>query len=507
MAFVARCGNDGKVVDRQPLSWRSSVPISDVSDEEETGSMTGYTNRTFGAPTVRFVGQGEVDNEEGCVLESQKLQVKAVSRFKVKQVEETDLSFEEEAADASGDDTESIMSFCKQLDKEEAYDAMYKFTDEHGHNIEYLHEDKDVFFKSEDAAATDTETLMNINEDLQSLSSFNSLTPTVTDEAQELGDDDTDVEDQNLDNLSNRTYFISNVSMESLPLPLVSSDCRSEIDQGQMSSRTYDLSNCGSNRIQDNSSVSTCSWTDMYGPSLQTSDNRSNIIPALSLTSVDSDTSTFFKNLEEVKERQGQAAFDSWKARKEEQKQQKLLAAMKERKKREAEAALRQQLSQEKFQEWVRRKKEQQQKKPPNNKKSPSSRKPGTSPLMSGNTSTTSSVTRLGSSSTAARKVEPVPPELVKKSLKDWERIKLEQKLRDRERQRKLEEYKQKQEEERKARSQGAWNKWMKQVDKRAKPVPLNQGFDSLRGTISNIYINPVPWVSNIDLQKTGRSH
>lgn len=121
----------------------------------------------------------------------------------------------------------------------------------------------------------------------------------------------------------------------------------------------------------------------------------------------------------------------------------------------------------------------------------------------SGSTSSSGSVSAPVTGPLAARKAAS---EATRKRLKEWQLTKTEQQQRERERKRRLEENKQKLEEERKQRSQGAWKNWMKQVDKRAKPVPLNQGFDTLRGTISNIYINPVQWVSNIDPKDSGRS-
>ncbi|XP_062559747.1 uncharacterized protein LOC134224422 isoform X2 [Armigeres subalbatus] len=43
------------------------------------------------------------------------------------------------------------------------------------------------------------------------------------------------------------------------------------------------------------------------------------------------------------------------------------------------------------------------------------------------------------------------------------------------------------------------YNEWLKTSASKPKPVPLNQGIDSLRGSISKMYINPVPWKSNTD--------
>ncbi|KAH8421151.1 hypothetical protein KR009_003821 [Drosophila setifemur] len=51
---------------------------------------------------------------------------------------------------------------------------------------------------------------------------------------------------------------------------------------------------------------------------------------------------------------------------------------------------------------------------------------------------------------------------------------------------------------QRKRLAQAAWQKWMSNVSEKPKPVPLNQGVDSLRGTISQLYVNPKPWLGPI---------
>lgn len=48
--------------------------------------------------------------------------------------------------------------------------------------------------------------------------------------------------------------------------------------------------------------------------------------------------------------------------------------------------------------------------------------------------------------------------------------------------------------EERRKMSLQAWEKWNIDAHKKPKPVPLNRGFDSLRGTISDIFVNPNEW-------------
>ncbi|XP_017117596.1 uncharacterized protein LOC108139385 [Drosophila elegans] len=516
MAFVARRSSDGSVVDRQQVSGRHTLrPLSssDISDEEAE-SVLGYTNRTHGAPTVRFVGQSEGETDfHGDVEPEQETRDADV-----------DIPYEdslENRIDLSGSETDSITSFCNQLDEEEANDAlhsdMFNFADRDPEDLDDVDPEEvdhmSRMRKADDAAATDTETVMNFEEDVQSLSSFDSCTPTVTQRAEEL---------DNLDSLSGRTFFkpdtrsLDNISGKTFFKPdqsdglsgrtfhkqaaAASKDLGGESDHSQLSSRTYDRSQ----RLHDGSSMSTCSWSAMYGGALQPADGGGgNVVPSLSLNSGASDTSTFYKGLEESKGHQGQAAFEDWKARKAAQKQKSLLAAKLEREKREAEAAQRQRLAQERFQEWCRSKEQQQQQL---RKKASSQSSSGSSSSGSSSMSGSGFGSTMCGSRSSAGPMRKVPPEVTNSRIKEWQRSKKKQQQGERERLRRLEENKQKLEEERKKRSEGAWKNWMKQVDKRAKPVPLNQGFDTLRGTISNIYINPVQWVSNIDPQESRRS-
>lgn len=266
--------------------------------------------------------------------------------------------------------------------------------------------------------------------------------------------------------------------------------------QSQVTSRTYNLKS-STVRRDDCSSASTCSWTDMYGGALKQSESRSNIVPSLSLnlstTSSSSGSSTYFRNIDDKKDRHGQAAYQEWVKRKERQKVEKQQAAIKEKEKKDAESAMRQRMAKERYQEWCRQK-ELQQKKP-----STSSIKSAGSSLSYSSKGSSSSSFGNGLNRPQSRVQRAETPEAAKKRLEDWDRVKKQQQQRERERLRQQELSKERVEQQRKQKSEGAWQNWMKTVGKRAKPVPLNQGFDTLRGTISNIYVNPNQWVSNID--------
>ncbi|XP_021711515.1 vicilin-like seed storage protein At2g18540 [Aedes aegypti] len=92
-----------------------------------------------------------------------------------------------------------------------------------------------------------------------------------------------------------------------------------------------------------------------------------------------------------------------------------------------------------------------------------------------------------------------IPNEESESTFKAWQnRVKQqeeERKLRLVAKQRMEEELKQ----ERQQLSKLFYDEWLKTSSSKPKPVPLNQGIDSLRGSISKMYINPVSWKSNID--------
>ncbi|XP_017770039.1 PREDICTED: stress response protein NST1-like [Nicrophorus vespilloides] len=48
--------------------------------------------------------------------------------------------------------------------------------------------------------------------------------------------------------------------------------------------------------------------------------------------------------------------------------------------------------------------------------------------------------------------------------------------------------------------SSKAYEIWLKQSKTKQKPVPLNRGLESLKSSVSVTYINPQPWVPNIDM-------
>uniref|UniRef100_A0A1B0A4J0 Coiled-coil domain-containing protein n=1 Tax=Glossina pallidipes TaxID=7398 RepID=A0A1B0A4J0_GLOPL len=96
----------------------------------------------------------------------------------------------------------------------------------------------------------------------------------------------------------------------------------------------------------------------------------------------------------------------------------------------------------------------------------------------------------------------PTRPQLSEEETKarliEWDRNKRVQEERRRAAKREEEQKRRELEEQRRRVAAGAWERWSSDVAKKPKPVPLNRGIFTLRGTISNIYVNPNKWQSII---------
>lgn len=92
----------------------------------------------------------------------------------------------------------------------------------------------------------------------------------------------------------------------------------------------------------------------------------------------------------------------------------------------------------------------------------------------------------------------PTRPQLSEEETKarliEWDRNKRVQEERRRAAKRQEEQKRRELEEQRRHMAAGAWERWSSDVAKKPKPVPLNRGIFTLRGTISNIYVNPNKW-------------
>ncbi|XP_034474622.1 uncharacterized protein LOC117781858 [Drosophila innubila] len=532
MAFVARRNIEGKLVDCQVISGglrNGSMSVSDVSDDDtDSGTVHGYSNRSYVSPTVRYVAAKEEDDDlASCYTydgtrgrgggRDPDPEVDSVGNYS-DQYESGEEIANAEDQGAGGDypsDDESGKSSISERDiDEKTVITPRRYISGGGDADRVLHEYSNVDAISlssidEVTVCSPSDNLKTHPDDNMSLASYDVATVCHSGEQAKMQQDD---------GLSMCSYDVATVchpneqsddiiSLGSIQpgdpgIALDSMSTNTFDCQSQVTSRTYNLKSTTVRR-DDCSSASTCSWTDMYGGALKQSESRSNIVPSLSLnlsTTSSSGSSTYFRNIDDKKERHGgQTAYQEWVKRKERQKLQKQQAAKEEREKKDAETAMRQRLAKERYQEWCRQK-ELQQKKP-----STSSIKSGGSAGSAGSSasysSQCSSLTSSGNSPNRpqSRLQRKETPEAAKKRLEEWDRIKKQQQQRERERLRQQELSKERLEQQRKQKSEGAWQNWMKTVGKRAKPVPLNQGFDTLRGTISNIYVNPNQWVSNID--------
>ncbi|XP_064553892.1 histone-lysine N-methyltransferase, H3 lysine-79 specific [Drosophila montana] len=521
MAFVARRNTEGKLVDCQVISGlgTSSMPMSDLSDEDtDSGTVQGYSNRSYVSPTVRYVASKEEDDDlESCYtfdgtrgrgannLDSD---LESVASFDVDRYDrnckgknkvngDDDVGAESDYQLDVASDEETVMQTRddavkrRELNQYSGNDDKFQSDDLDSIDGDTVCSPRDDEKIQSDALSVDSfdgpmacHSRMSSNmqpEDAQSLSSIDSVTPSL---GPTLHPEDV---------LSLGSVDSATVCRFMDPANPLDNDNDQADTQSQMTNRTFNLKS-STVRRDDCSSASTCSWTDMYGGALKPSESRSNIVPSLSLnmsTTSSSGSSTYFRNLDEEKERHGQEAYQEWVKRKERQKQQKQQAAKQEREKRDAETAMRQRLAKERYQEWVRQKELQQKKTATGSIKSTAS--------YSSYSSSSSFGSAMAPSSSSVKPTRKETPEATKKRLEEWDRIKTQQQQRERERQRQKQQSKEQLEKQRKQKSEGAWQNWMKSVGNRPKPVPLNQGFDTLRGTISNIYVNPVQWVSNID--------
>ncbi|XP_036317412.1 protein MNN4-like [Rhagoletis pomonella] len=86
--------------------------------------------------------------------------------------------------------------------------------------------------------------------------------------------------------------------------------------------------------------------------------------------------------------------------------------------------------------------------------------------------------------------------------LEAWERAKQLEEERRRNLKKEEEERRRSIEEQRRQMAAEAWKKWLAEVDKKPRPVPLNRGIFTLRGTISDIFVNPNKWQSTIPIDE-----
>uniref|UniRef100_A0A182SU69 Coiled-coil domain-containing protein n=1 Tax=Anopheles maculatus TaxID=74869 RepID=A0A182SU69_9DIPT len=130
----------------------------------------------------------------------------------------------------------------------------------------------------------------------------------------------------------------------------------------------------------------------------------------------------------------------------------------------------RKQINQQKIQEWMERKKR-------------SCKKNSTKPVKDKSLDTSSEHLQCDPDTKYKHWLLKVRKQEEEKRLRDLTVKQLEQKL----------------QQEKKKISKEIYQEWLKNAKYKPKPVPLNQGPNTLRGTVSKIFINPEPWKSNCE--------
>ncbi|XP_064554154.1 uncharacterized protein LOC135439365 [Drosophila montana] len=244
-------------------------------------------------------------------------------------------------------------------------------------------------------------------------------------------------------------------------------------------------------QLERGSTTSMCSWEEEEAVSMYTSMDSQPIDEpetrsccAVPLLELGSDTASIYYDpqvqLDQLKlMRHSNEAYDNWLSGKKRQYQYKQQAAREQRELKQRQEALRQQLNEQRVQEWCQRK----------------ARQCNANTNANARTSTNNSKRR---SNTAARPVQHqlVDEATAQRSLQGWELKKMQQAENRRQLAQREQLRKQREQQQRKQQAALAWQQWVKGAAQRPKPVPLNQGLNTLRGTVSNIYINPNQWVN-----------
>ncbi|XP_039502688.1 uncharacterized protein LOC120458908 [Drosophila santomea] len=242
-------------------------------------------------------------------------------------------------------------------------------------------------------------------------------------------------------------------------------------DRSSSSGRSY-TSSRSDNSADKDSTTSMCSWEEamsrddsMLSP---LEEPLSHSLPSLRLGSdVGSPPLTYTRRIEPLHiQRAAGMAYENWLSGKQRQCQYKLQAEQAEREAQRQRTEVRQRLAKEKYEQWCRQKAQQ--------------------------TATTSKPAK-------PAQATQLPPQKntasVQHHLQEWEMQKMRLLEQRRLEQRNAERRRQAEKAARRTQAEEAFSRWMSNVAQRPKPVPSSQGMKSLRGTVSDIFINPKQWV------------
>nr|ADH82114.1 hypothetical protein GA22206 [Drosophila pseudoobscura] len=176
--------------------------------------------------------------------------------------------------------------------------------------------------------------------------------------------------------------------------------------------------------------------------------------------------------------------YDDWLEYKRMQRKEQKHRQMKERAAKDSYAAQRKEISQMVYQMWLKNKQREEEEQRVQNHTQLAALNASSS--LKGNPITVTA---------AAKPSRNISKEEINQELESWrlKKIQMQKSKRQEEKLAKI-----KHEEDlfhRQTQSAMAIKKWFSTVHKKPKPVPMNQGLDSLRGTISDLYINPQPWM------------
>eukprot|EP00099_Drosophila_melanogaster_P011316 NP_001285630.1 uncharacterized protein Dmel_CG7251, isoform B [Drosophila melanogaster] len=270
----------------------------------------------------------------------------------------------------------------------------------------------------------------------------------------------------------------------------------------QNTTRTYFFKDDGGNP----SPQSTDNWS-LGG--LKRSEIQSNLVPSLCLSSQESSLN-YLSHCKGIKvDRQPEAAYQNWYSAKQQQLLEKQRRIKEEQEFKQQRTEERKQLARMCYEQWLKDKARQAANLQLESHIQDAAMKASIAlrknPLESlRKNPVVSSLSGLGSlgsgpsSSTAPRRIRKVSKDEIRRVVEDWWLKKQSQQQAQREEKRRAMLSKALKEEQRRQLAQDAWSKWMSNVDAKPKPVPLNQGMDSLRGTISQLYVNPTPWMGPV---------
>ncbi|XP_068151327.1 uncharacterized protein [Drosophila tropicalis] len=227
------------------------------------------------------------------------------------------------------------------------------------------------------------------------------------------------------------------------------------------------------------SAESLCSWSEMYG-GLKQSGSQS-VVPSLALGSKASSMS-YRAQIQSMKVgREPDAAYDNWYSAKEQERQKKQLLVKAVRDQEQNKIEERKRKAQTCYKEWLKNKARQL-----------------SDQRMNRHLQIAGFKAACSIKSASEKSNRNTSPDNIRKEVQGWWLKKQEQRQRQREAIKRAELLKTLEEQNRRKEAKMAWEKWMSKVSTKPKPVPLNQGMDSLRGTISQLYINPQHWQKTI---------